>query len=223
MAALLDRALTVALTLATVTIAGSLVYRVVKSPAPVAAVSAERAATFHQQWEQFTRWGITTHGDTTAALTVVEFADLECPACREFHAMLREFVQEHRDRVRVVYLAFPLPSHRLAMPAARAVDCLGSAAESAALIDAFYQGQDSIGIKSWSKFAVDAGISDTARVTQCAVTKVPVPRVDSSFALARRLKLPGTPTVLINGWQMPGTPTRSQLDSALSKFARIKG
>lgn len=216
MAALFDRFLSITLTAASVTLAATLVYRTVREPDRPGTNLVDRAATKHADWEALIEQGITIHGDSTARLTLLEFADLECPACREFHKVMNDFIADNGSRVRVVYLAFPLPSHRFAMPAARAVECASKVGRASEFIDAVYARQDSLGLKPWGEYAAAAGITDTTLISNCARTTKAFTRIDSSVAIAGNRRFIGTPTILINGWQMPTIPTRRGLDSALT-------
>ena len=53
-------------------------------------------------------------------VTVIDFADFECPFCRMTHAQLVPLLAEHPGRVRVVRKNMPLARHAHAMDAARA-------------------------------------------------------------------------------------------------------
>ncbi|MCA9695070.1 MAG: thioredoxin domain-containing protein, partial [Myxococcales bacterium] len=59
-------------------------------------------------------------GPDDALVTIVEFADFECPFCARGHAVLERIRQRHGDRVRVVFKHLPLPFHSHAYLAARA-------------------------------------------------------------------------------------------------------
>ncbi len=72
--------------------------------------------------------GTPSLGRDDAPLTVVEFTDIECPYCRQFHAttfpeIKRQFVDT--GKVRFVSHDFPLDFHRHAASAAHAVRCAG--------------------------------------------------------------------------------------------------
>ncbi|MBE0625762.1 MAG: thioredoxin domain-containing protein [Burkholderiales bacterium] len=47
-------------------------------------------------------------GDTTAAVTLVEYSDFECPFCKRFHATAKRLVDESKGQVNWVYRHFPL-------------------------------------------------------------------------------------------------------------------
>jgi len=59
-------------------------------------------------------------GAEGATVTVVEFADFECPHCAELANIVRELAERYGDRVRFYYKSFPLESHRNALTASLA-------------------------------------------------------------------------------------------------------
>lgn len=68
-------------------------------------------------------------GNPDAAVTVVEFVDLECPFCQAFHPTMQQVMAEYGDSVRWVYRHFPLTSiHPKAPKEAEAAECAGELA-----------------------------------------------------------------------------------------------
>ena len=64
-----------------------------------------------------------TMGPADAKVTLIEFADFECPSCRQLDRILRDFLPKHPE-VRLVYKDFPLTQvHPWAMTAAIAAQC----------------------------------------------------------------------------------------------------
>ncbi len=60
-------------------------------------------------------------GSANAKVSVVEFADFQCPACGVLHQVLKEIKKQYADKsVRFVFRQFPLPQHENAIPAAKA-------------------------------------------------------------------------------------------------------
>ena len=59
-------------------------------------------------------------GAEGATVTVVEFADFECPHCAELAVVVRQLAERYGDRVRFYYKSFPLESHRNALMASLA-------------------------------------------------------------------------------------------------------
>jgi protein-disulfide isomerase len=59
-------------------------------------------------------------GAATAPITIVEWADFQCPFCKAASPMLDELVTRYPGKVRLYFKNYPLPAHNLAEPAARA-------------------------------------------------------------------------------------------------------
>ncbi|MGQ0765436.1 MAG: DsbA family protein [Gemmatimonadota bacterium] len=92
-------------------------------------------------------------GAPLAPVTVVEFTDLECPFCARFHEVYRSLVVQHGANLSLVFVHFPLPSHRFAKPAAQAAECAAEAGRFAQFVDLVFQKQDSLGLLSFTSMA----------------------------------------------------------------------
>lgn len=62
-------------------------------------------------------------GNPNAQVTMIEYSDLQCPFCIQFHPTVKQIVSEYGDRIRFVYRHFPLSFHPNAKPFAVAVEC----------------------------------------------------------------------------------------------------
>jgi protein-disulfide isomerase len=198
----LDAGLSIVLTIAVVVMAAVLVRREFL-PAPDRADEGEPPPpppTYVADWQDLISIGVRV-GSPEAPITIVEFADLQCPACRDFQRELREVRQRYGSKIAVVFVHFPLSNHRSALPAARALECARGHGAFSEFLEAVYAKQDSLGAKSYVSYAHDAGILDSGRFSACAEDTVAIEVVSAGLAAGNRLKIPGTPTVLINGWQ----------------------
>jgi protein-disulfide isomerase len=153
--------------------------------------------------------------DSAAPLQLVEFIDLECPACKSFQTALRRVREQNPQRVAVYFLHYPLPQHRFARPAARAAECAFAEGRFSAFSELVLLKQDSLGLKSWSSFAKEAGISAIARFERCTSKSEPIPRVEAGLALGSKFGVHATPTIILSGWRFPSTPTVSDLQGAV--------
>ncbi len=78
-------------------------------------------------------------GDSKAPITIVEYSDIDCPFCQNFHATMKQLLQQYDGDVKWVYRHFPLTSlHPNAFTKAEAVECVGSLEGN----DAFWQFTD---------------------------------------------------------------------------------
>ncbi len=67
-----------------------------------------------------------TLGPINAKVTIVEFSDFECPACRDAEAPMRALLKLYDGKIRLVYKHFPLERmHRWARMGAIASECAG--------------------------------------------------------------------------------------------------
>lgn len=66
-----------------------------------------------------------TIGTESAKVTIVEFADFQCPACGSAYPVVKQITEEYKDKIEFVYRHFPLPGHRNAIPAAQAAEAAG--------------------------------------------------------------------------------------------------
>ncbi|MDQ1558655.1 MAG: hypothetical protein QOD32_1715 [Pyrinomonadaceae bacterium] len=147
-------------------------------------------------------------GRTDAPLLIEEYGDFQCPPCGFFHPILKRIEGEYATQLRVAYRHFPIRSqHQHAAEAARA-------AEAAALQGKFWQMHDMLfeNQKDWKdtaiarpvflNFARTLGL-DVAKFTQDIDSAPVANRVlnDETQAAARGVK--GTPTVYLNGREIP--------------------
>lgn len=155
-------------------------------------------------------------GGAQPLLTVVEFGDYECPACRMFHVetvepLLREYPQD----LAVIYRHTPIPGHRFAYPAARAAECAAHQDRFAEYHDLLFQKQDSIGLKDWESFAAEAGVSDSLAFAACVRNTDLVPEIEADLEAGRQAEARGTPTVIVAGKKYPGVVTYRDLKALL--------
>ena len=155
-------------------------------------------------WNNLLGAGILLDGTSSSApVTVVEFMDLECSACRQSHLAFMDMKKEFGDSVAHLLVHFPLENHRFAIPAARAAECALAEDRFADYVDLIFEKQDSLGLKTWVSYAIDSGLQDTVSFKQCNASAEPLPRVERGLELGRQIDVRGTPTVLINGWRLP--------------------
>jgi protein-disulfide isomerase len=67
-------------------------------------------------------------GSDSAPVTIIEYADFECPACAQFAVLTAPDVKQRlvaTGRVRWIFRDFPLQGHRNSMPAHHAAQCAG--------------------------------------------------------------------------------------------------
>ena len=209
----LERLVSFALAVAALAIAGVVVKREFVSAAPPR--DQRPRPVFMDDWRDYRRDGIAFAGPASAQLEIVEFADFECPVCAAFEPTLTNVIARYGDRVSRVFVHFPIPGHRFARAAAVAAECAHEQGAFAAMKQVLYARQDSFGLRPWTRYASQAGVSDLPRFESCVSNPQMVQRIERGVALAERLGFRGTPTIVLNGWAINGILGDSALARAM--------
>ncbi len=150
-----------------------------------------------------------SHGPQNAAITIVEFGDLECPACKAAQPNITKLVQEE-PKVKLVFQNYPLEQiHKWALTGAKYLDCLGRQNNEAVwkFIATVYDHQSEINEQNVDQmlkgYVKDSG-GDPDTVAACVAKPETEKRVRDSIALAEKLDVTSTPTFFINGRRLVG-------------------
>jgi len=148
-------------------------------------------------------------GNLNGPITVVEFADFECPVCRNLHEALRGLLPKY-PQVRLVFKDFPLEQvHPWARTGALAGRCAYQQDPKAfwKMYDYLYDNQDLISAaNAWDKvmdFAGQAGLDKDA-FRACMTTPEAASAVDASIANGKLMDVSSTPTLFVNGRRIVG-------------------
>lgn len=205
----LDRLFTVTLVMCAVVTTGLVVYRTFVLPS--AQAPPTQRTVLIQDWKSLLDDGVQL-GPSSAPVQLIEFADFECPFCGSFHKTLKALRARYPKQVTLSYVHFPIPGHRFAEPAARVAECAGAQGRFEAMHDHLFEEQDQLGLKPWSDFAAEAGVTDLAAFDACIKETAPVARVEAGKKLGDKFAVQGTPTLIINGWKLGQPPSAAELD-----------
>lgn len=141
--------------------------------------------------------GSPSKGSPSASITIVEWADFQCPMCQRASPILSEVVKENPD-VRLVFKNFPLPMHEYAEDAARAAMAADLQGKFWEMHTALFSSQMPLSEATIEGFAEQLGLDLTQFSKDLKSEKVA-----DSVARDRKqgdaVKLQGTPTVYVNG------------------------
>jgi protein-disulfide isomerase len=150
-------------------------------------------------------------GPSDAWVTMVEFADFECPYCRSEEPVVADLEAAYGADLRVVYkhLLAPPSVHPHAQAAAIAAECAHAQGKFWELHDLLF----TTALDEASLLADAQQVSglDVSAWQACLATAAPADRVAADVALATSLALTGTPTFVINGQEVVGAVPESNL------------
>jgi len=153
-------------------------------------------------------------GNPQAAVTVVEFGDIECPICATAEANAREIRRKYGSQIRFVFRHFPLARiHPQAEKAAEAVECAAAQGKFWETLERFYKGQDDLSQPALARYASEAGV-DVPRFNQCLSSGAMAARINRDFEDGRALGVRFTPTFFV-GQKMIEGPL------GLTEFSRL--
>jgi protein-disulfide isomerase len=144
-----------------------------------------------------------SRGPKDAAVTIVEFGDLQCPACKAAQPAIEGLVAAEPN-ARFVFQNFPLEMHNWAAKGAAYADCVAQASNDAfwKFVSKTYETQSDITADNadakLTAIADGAGVKG-ADIATCAATPLPKAHIDASLALGKAVNVTGTPTLFING------------------------
>jgi len=154
-------------------------------------------------------------GPATAAITLVQYGDYECPYTRQSTWVVQAIQQQLGNLVRFVYRNFPLTEiHPHALHAALAAEGAAAQHKFWEMHDYIFHHQHTLADTDLEHFAEAVGL-DMQQYTQDMAEQRGLPRIEEDVAGGERSGVQGTPTFFINGVMYRGSSEHDALLAAL--------
>jgi protein-disulfide isomerase/uncharacterized membrane protein len=163
-------------------------------------------------------------GQAEAPVTIVEFSDFQCPACRQAYLDLSDLARSRSD-VRIVFRPFPLVAQcnergkhgipRDACLAACAAECAADQGRFWDYHDRLFDNQSTLDRDNLFRFARELSL-DIAAFRACLDAPETLERVRRDVARAGTYDVKSTPTLFINGRRVEGALDRPYYDYAIT-------
>ena len=148
-------------------------------------------------------------GNPTAPITIVEFADFECPVCRNLHDALRGLLPNY-PQARLIFKNFPIDQlHPWARTAAIASRCAYQQDPKAfwKMYDLIYDNQEIISAadvyQKMQDYAARAGLNADS-FKACMASSEAAAAVNADQENGKLLDVRSTPTLFVNGRRLVG-------------------
>jgi len=147
------------------------------------------------------------YGKVDAPITVLEWADFECPHCGTVAPQLKALAQKYKDDVRVIFRHYPLdqacnqnvgPLHQNACHAARAAVCAQEQGRFWELSAKMFGNQSYLGVQDILFMAGELSI-DKATLSECMDSELAHSRVARDLADGELAGIRGTPSIFLKG------------------------
>lgn len=157
-------------------------------------------------------------GPKDAAVTIVEWADYECPHCGLMAPILHKLVDRFPGQVRLVFKNYPLSMHEHAEMAARAAVAAGKQGKFWEMHDLLFKNQASL-TNDFAGFAKQLNL-DIKKFLKDIESEEVADQVAKDKKEADKLGLEGTPMIYINGRNFTSGFFESKED--LDDFVRLE-
>jgi Na+/H+ antiporter NhaA len=162
-------------------------------------------------------------GRDDAPVTLVEYANFECPYCGRAEPTIRELMAENAHDLRYVFRHLPLADvHPHAQMAAEASEAAGAQEAFWEMHDLLFAHQGDLTPRALRGYAVDLGL-DVPRFVEDLRRRRYAPRVNADIASADASGVSGTPSFFINGRRHHGVYDVATLTAAVHAARTVAG
>lgn len=170
-------------------------------------------------------------GTSGAPVTVIEFADFQCPACKRAWVVFDDLVKEHPDEVAVYFRHFPLSNecnpimnsdlHGQACEAARAAHCAAQQDAFWKMADHLFVYQPRLAADAYDDWAKELGL-DVSAFEKCFASDDALDAIKEDVTAGMAVEVHSTPTIIINGKKFEGLPKPDFLDLLVEVLSERK-
>ena len=162
-------------------------------------------------------------GKSDAKITIVEFSDIECPYCKRMQPDIQKIKSKYSDKIKWVFIDFPLHFHQQAYLAHKAAYCAQDQAihQKNLFFDMqllLFQSSPSLDKSSILKLAHSLNL-DQKKFEFCLNDQNGKKKliIDRNVEYGQKLGISGTPTIFINGVYHPGLLNYNELQEIIDR------
>lgn len=137
-------------------------------------------------------------GSAQPKMTLVEFSDFQCPACKSFEPYVNQLLEKHAADLRFVYRHFPLPQHNLALKAALAAAAASEQGKFWEYKKELFANQEKLKDDSFEEIAKKLNL-DLTRFNQERDSSELLSKVQEDLKDGQKLNVNATPTFYLDG------------------------
>lgn len=177
----------------------------------------DRMATFAERASKEYEFDLadTPHkGPKDAPVTIVEFADFQCPHCKAAAGLMKTIQSKFGDDVVHYFKHYPLPGHPKARLAAQAAVAAHQQDKFWPMHDLIFKHQRSLSSDKLVRFARQLGMN-IGKFKKDLQSKEVTQAVAANKQEGSRVGVKGTPAIFINGQRYMGAQTEKGLTEAI--------
>jgi protein-disulfide isomerase len=163
-------------------------------------------------------------GDAAAPVTIIEFADYQCPYCSRGYQTMKQVMEAYPGKVKWVYRDFPLSFHQNAMSASVAANCAGAQGKYWEMHDILFDNQKALSDADLEGYAGQVGIDLAAWKSCFTAREAQVKEITVDQTAGSEAGVSGTPAYFVNGLFMSGARPlddfKKTIDAELARAAK---
>lgn len=150
-------------------------------------------------------------GAEAPLVTIMEFGDFECPACRDMSLIIEVLLSEYPSDLQHVWKDFPIPRlHEYSEVAAMAARCAQDQDAFWEYHDELFMKQGTLALRPWKEIAADLSL-DQEQFDTCISSNVKKQLVVQGYYIARTVDIQEAPAFYINDTYVSGGKTIDEL------------
>lgn len=157
-------------------------------------------------------------GEESAAVTLVEYGDYECPDCGRAYPIVKQLQKHFGDKLRFVYRNFPLPQHEFAETASETAEFAGSKGKFWEMHDTLYEHQDEFSDSFFVDIAEQVDLSSAA-LERALDNGTFTDKIEDDINSGEQSGVRGTPTFFLNGKRHDDSYDFDTLKAAIEEIA----
>jgi protein-disulfide isomerase len=138
-----------------------------------------------------------TRGTRDPKITLVEFSDFECPACKAFHPIIEQLTTKYSKYMLVAFRNFPLPQHTQAKQAAIAAQAAAEQGKFWEYANKLFENQPNFSQDNLIKYAEELGLN-VEKFKNDLNNPLMAQQVDTDLSTGNKIGLDSTPSFVIN-------------------------
>lgn len=157
-------------------------------------------------------------GDSNSKITIVEYADFQCPACKLAFDSLNQFKEKYKGKVQFYYKHMPLDFHKMAYPAAAYFEAvkLQDKAKALKFFDLVFQNQRQLTDEVFLKKTAQSIGVEIKRLQQDIKSEKIKQLIEEDMTEFQNFGFTGTPVVLLNGVALHGAQKLEELERVMN-------
>ncbi len=161
-----------------------------------------------------------TAGTTSRTVTIIEYADFQCPFCAQQAPDVRKLQAEYPGTLTVTFKNFPLPFHKQSRAAHLAALAAGEQGKFWDMHDLIYQSPEHLAISDLDRYAAKLGL-DLEKFHRSVEDPGQSKLIDKDIAGGHALGINATPTFVVDGHTLVGRQSYARLKQIIA--AELKG